>query len=160
MIYGILHEHVIVTRMSPSLPLSPMRHHHRRHRPYVIVTAAVTHTLPSPPPSPVCHCCRCHRCHHHHPCINIAEKGPRYCLNTQLHHRKAHCVAQSQHMFQTKKKRKDLLLGPTSGLQGQERRPPPRLTWYLPTHVVRRWTHHWCWRRSCAWRSQPPCSPL
>jgi len=160
MIYGILHEHVVVAHMSLLLLPSPTRHCYRCHCPHITVTAAVAHASPSPPPSPACRCCRCHRCRHHHLCINIAEEGPCYCPNTWLRCRKACCVAQSQHMSQTKKKRKDLLLGPTSGSQGQERRPPLRPTRYLPTHVVCRWTCHWCWRRSRTWRSRPPRSPL
>ena len=68
--------------------------------------------------------------------------------------REARCVAQSQHMFQTKK-RKDLLLGPTSGSQGWKRQPPPRLTWYPPTHLACGWTCHQCWQRNRAWRSWP-----
>jgi len=160
MIYGILHEHVVVACASPlPLPL-PTHHHHRCHCPCVTVTATIAHASPSPPPLPACRCCRHRHRHHRHPCINIAEEGPRYCPNTRLCHRKARCVAQSQHMFQTKKKRKDLLLGPTSGSQGQERRPPLRPTRYLPMHIVHRWTCRQCWRRSRVWRSRPPCSPL
>jgi len=105
MIYGILHEHVVVTHTSPSPPLLPTRHCHRCRCPRVTITAAIAHASPLPLPLPACRCCHHHRCHHCHLCINITEKGPRYCPNTRLRCRKAHCVAQSQHMFQTKKKK-------------------------------------------------------
>jgi len=126
------HPHVTVVaavaHISLLSPPSPICHHCRHCHPHVTITAAITHASPLPLPSPMCRCCHCHYCRHRHLYVNIAEEGPCYCLNTQLCCRKAHCVAQSQHMFQTKKKRKDLLLGPTSGSQGQERRPLLRPT--------------------------------
>ena len=67
MIYGILHEHVVVAHASPSPLPSPM--HHRRHRCHlrVTITAAVAHASPSPPPSPTHH----HR-HRRHPRVTVA----------------------------------------------------------------------------------------
>ena len=152
-----------------SMLLSPTRHRRRHCCPHVTVIAAVAHASPSLPPLPMRHHCRC-RCLHVAVATTIVAIIAT-CASTSL--RKAPAIARIPdcaaerptvwHKVSTcfkQKKRKDLLLCPTSGSQGQERRPPPRPTRYPPTHIVRRWTCHRCWQRSRAWRLRPPHSPL
>jgi len=84
MIYGILHEHVVVARASLSSPPSPMHHCRRHRRPCVTVTAAVAHASLSPPPLPMHH--------HHHRCRpRVAVAVIATCVSTSL--RKAPTIA-------------------------------------------------------------------